>query len=144
MGVTMKIDNLRNLQFLFFLKAQLQIEIQPVVFKITSWRPMGKKKLRKHHDVWVKKCYFWKNQRQPTSCPLQNLIHVYLVEENCIFRAFQTKIHQGLIRSRNWVCLVLPESFGKIRFASAQKKILFLKAAQIANDQNLVLRNFRG
>jgi hypothetical protein len=42
--------------FIFF-KAQLQIEIQSVALKITSWRSMGKKenfKKPKSNDVWVK------------------------------------------------------------------------------------------
>jgi hypothetical protein len=85
---------------------QLQIEIQPIALRITSWRTMGEK-APKSYDVQVKQTYFWANQGQPTPCSLQNLIHVSLVEsptkieENCILRTFQTKIHHGLIQSRN-------------------------------------------
>jgi hypothetical protein len=32
------------------------------------------------------------------------------------------KLHLGLIHSRNWVCLVLPESLGKIQFMCAKSK----------------------
>jgi hypothetical protein len=59
---------------------------------------MGKKKKTKKtpksYDVQVKQTYFWAYQRQPTPCPIQNLIHVSLVEsptkieENCIFMTF--------------------------------------------------------
>jgi hypothetical protein len=35
---------------LFLKKVQLQIKIQPVALKITSWRTMGKKKLKKHQN----------------------------------------------------------------------------------------------
>jgi hypothetical protein len=68
------------------------------------------KKALRSYDVLVKQTYFWGNQGQPTPCPLQNLIHVFLVEsstkikENCIFKAFQTKIHHRLIRRRVWCC----------------------------------------
>jgi hypothetical protein len=87
------------------------------------------KKAPKSYDVQVKQTSFWANQGQPTACPLQNLIHVFLaksptkIEENCIFMTFQKRIHHGLIRSWNWVCLVLPESLGKIRFTCAKKKL---------------------
>jgi hypothetical protein len=40
---------------------QLQIEIQPIAFKITSWRTMGEKKTKKapkSYDVQVKQTYF--------------------------------------------------------------------------------------
>ena len=90
-------------------KVQLQIEIQLVALKITSWRTMGggTNKTPKSYDVQVKQSYFWANQGQPIPCPLQNLIHVSLVEsptkieENCIFKTFQTKIHHRLMQSRN-------------------------------------------
>jgi hypothetical protein len=65
------------------------------------------KKPPKSHDVRVKQTYFWANQGQSTPYPLQNLIHVSLVEshtkieESYIFKAFQTKIHHGFIRSWN-------------------------------------------
>jgi hypothetical protein len=42
MGVTMKIDNTSELtNFYLKKKVQLQIKIQPVALKITSWRTMG-------------------------------------------------------------------------------------------------------
>jgi hypothetical protein len=55
----------------------------------------GKETLKapKSYDMQVKQT-FWANQRQPTPCPLKNLINVYLaksptkIEENSIFRTF--------------------------------------------------------
>jgi hypothetical protein len=44
MGVTMKIDNTMELANFYFKKMQLQIKIQPVALKITSWRTMEEKK----------------------------------------------------------------------------------------------------
>jgi len=44
---------------------------------------MGKKKTKKapkSYDVQVKQTYFWENQGQLIPCPLQNEVHVYLVE----------------------------------------------------------------
>jgi hypothetical protein len=43
---------------------QLQIEIQPIALRITSWRTMGEK-APKSYDVQVKQTYFWANQGQP-------------------------------------------------------------------------------
>jgi hypothetical protein len=66
---------------------------------------MGRKnkKTPKSYNVWIKQIFFGENQGQPTPWPIQKLIHVSLVEspteieENCIFKAFKTKIYHRLI-----------------------------------------------
>jgi hypothetical protein len=128
----MKIDYTMELTILFYLKkCNFKLKSNWLHWRLHHGEPWGKiktKKAPKSYDVQVKQTYFWANQGQPTPYPLQNLIHVSLaesptkIEENYIFRAFWTKIHHGLIRSRNWACLVLPESLGKIRFTGAKKK----------------------
>jgi hypothetical protein len=61
----MKIDNTTELTNFYKKNLQLQIEIQLVALKITSWRTMGEKKPKKaakSYDVQVKQTYFWTNQ----------------------------------------------------------------------------------
>jgi hypothetical protein len=78
-------------------------------------REKKKKRLKipKFYDVRVKQTYFWANQGQPTSCPLQNLIHVFLaesppqIEENCILGLFEQKFTMGSYEvgiERAWCC----------------------------------------
>jgi hypothetical protein len=64
-GVMMKINN--NME------VQIQIEIQLVALKVTSWRTIGGKETKKapnSYDVWIKQTYFWANKRLPIPCSL--------------------------------------------------------------------------
>jgi hypothetical protein len=61
----MKIDNTMELTIFIFFKVQLQIKIQPVALKITSYETIEKKKTKetpKSYDVQVKQTYFCANQ----------------------------------------------------------------------------------
>jgi hypothetical protein len=65
------------------------------------WEKRKSKKAPKSYYVWKKQASFWTNKELPTSCLLQNLLHVSMAEiptklEKLAFsRVFEQKFTRG-------------------------------------------------